>query len=98
MFTSIPLRLVPKSGGKPIKPLLSLGQDARHFSRGGEGKNVRLFKVTPAPGRITIIRFALLVSDNLFSFPVRACNIFVCYFEIGAPPQRPRSGTRKDQN
>lgn len=52
----------------------------------------------PVPGRITIIRFALLVSDNLFSFPVRGCNIFVCYFEIGASPQRPRSGTRKDPN
>lgn len=57
-----------------------------------------LFKVMPVPGRITVIRFALLVSNNLFSFPVRGSNIFVCYFEIGVPPQRPRSGTRKDPN
>lgn len=69
-----------------------------YFKRRGEKRNVSLSKVTRAPGRITIIRFALLVSDNLFRFPARGSNIFVCYFEIGAPPQRPRTGTRKDLN
>lgn len=97
-FISMSLGLVLKAGGKPTKPLLVLGKDARPFLRGGEKRNVSLFKVMPVPGRITVIRFALLLSDNLFSFPVRGCNIFVCYFEIGAPPQRPRSGTRKDPN
>lgn len=66
--------------------------------RAKKTEKVSLFKVMPVPERIAIIWFALLVSDNLFSFPVRLSNIFVCYFEIGTPPQRPRSGTRKDPN
>lgn len=73
-----------------------MGQLIRHSAKKRGEKS--LFKVMLVPGRIRIIRFALLVSDNLFSFPGRGCNIFVCYFEIGAPPQRPRSGTRKDRN
>lgn len=97
MFASISLGQVPKAGGKPIQPMFSLRQDA-FFEGEGKKRNMSLFKVMAVPGRIIIIQFALLASDNLFSFPVRGCNIFVCYFEIGAPPQRPRSGTRKDPN
>lgn len=44
MFTSLLLGPVPKAGGKPVKPMLSLGQDARPFLRGGEKNNCESFQ------------------------------------------------------